>query len=438
MSDGPIKGALAALSRHAPIVELLAEGGTVLQDAVAKPAASALLSASALRSAGEDSWRLHPRLREYLQDHLQLVTPFQSLKEVGQAIASLGWLRDELDTAARERDMASFDSLLARTSSTIYDIADATESNLGFLTGMVSLKYGAAQTVAAKISENRWYERQATVLAADLTRLGHRAEELVRHAEERRWDLAPLIRRAILVRMSTWQSELSEVLTRLRTDVFLLREVEKNLRNLARADAYMAQQPSWRGPETDLPAGIPDVLLRAAPARLRAHVEPNDDFSVMRQDIETLVASLPPRRVREPKQEAQAVQVRRAPSKDQPAAILDVYAATLQQLKVALLDSHEPISLVRWHAEDSGAAALRPPSPTALKPGSWLMLAVCALADRPHRVGGQDVSFEVQLLKNPPAPGRRYPNTFRDATVRVRQGALRLAGGAGANGASAT
>lgn len=412
-----IREALGALRTHATHIEALVEGGSVLQDAIPKNVTAALRGASALRPAGEDSWRLHPRLREYLQDHLQLVTPFQSLKEIGQAIASLAWLRDEMDTAARERDQDAFDSLEASTRSTIYDIADATESNVAFLTGMVSLKYGTAKTIAAKLAENRWYERQARALETDLGRLAVRAEDLARHAEAKHWDLAAVVRRVILARMFSWQGELSEVLTRLREEVFLLREVEKNLRNLARADAFMAQQPSWRGPDAELPDAVPEVLLATTlPTRLRAHVDPQDDYAEVRSDLEQIVQSLPPRKVaREPDPPKRMALVRDEVS--QP--VLDVYAEALHRLKLQVVDATAPISLVRWHADDAGAATVRPPADTGLRPASWLMLAVCALEDRPHRVRGKEVRFEVELVMNPPLPGRRLANTFRDAMVRV-------------------
>ncbi|MEJ8837760.1 hypothetical protein [Ramlibacter sp. AN1133] len=412
-----IRDALGALRTHASHIESLVEGGTVLQDAIPRSVTTALRGASALRPAGEDSWRLHPRLREYLQDHLQLVTPFQSLKEIGQAIASLAWLRDEMDAAARERDQVAFDSLEASTRNTVYDIADATESNVAFLTGMVSLRYGTAKTLAAKLSENRWYERQARALETDLGRLVVRAEDLARHAEAKHWDIGTVIRRVILTRMAGWTGELSEVLTRLRAEVFLLRQVEANLRNLARADAFMAQQPSWRGPEADLPEQIPDVLLATALAhRLRAHVDPQDDFAEVRKDVELIVQSLPPRKVaREPEPPKRMAVVR----EEQGEPVLDAYAEALHRLKLQVLDAATPISLVQWHAQDAAAAALRPPASTGLRPASWLMLAICALEDRPHRLRGAEIRFQVDLLMNPPQPGRRLATTFRDAMVQV-------------------
>jgi hypothetical protein len=419
MSDSPIKEALSALSRNAQVVEMLTEGGTVLQDAIAKPAATALRQASALRPAGEDSWRLHPRLREYLQDHLQLFPAFQSLKEVGQKILLLRTLREEIDTVTKNRDRESFQSLMVTLSTTLYDIADATESNLAFLTGMVSLKYGTVQTLAAKIAQNRWYERQARILAGDLARLGHQAEALDQEAEARRWDITPLVRRVILSKMTAWQSEVSDVQTRLRTDVFLLRDVEINLRNLARADGYISQQPLWRGPEIELPDDIPPALLRAALPRLRPHVEPQDMDSSVRNDMEHLVAALPPRKVVREKQEAPRQLLVRDEPQDGQQQPADPYASALQKLKASIVASTEPVSLITWHAVEPAATGLRTPAATALRPAVWLMLAVCALEDRPHRLQGEELRFQVDLMMNPAPAGRRLSSTFRDAMVRV-------------------
>jgi hypothetical protein len=151
MTAGPIKDALQALSRHADVVEQAVMGGSIGQESLPKGAVQALRQASALRAAGEEHWRLHPRLREYLQDHLQMFPQFQSLTDISSKLALLQHLLTDAQTAVAERDYESLEFQLASMETAVYDIADATDRNLTFLAGMVSTKYGNVRTFAAKM-----------------------------------------------------------------------------------------------------------------------------------------------------------------------------------------------------------------------------------------------------------------------------------------------
>lgn len=151
MSSSPIKDALAALARNADHVEAAALGGTLERDSLPKAAQAALQQASALRAAGEDAWRLHPRLREYLQDHLQHFGAYPSPSGIGERINALRDFRVEALTAHAERDHESLRALLGQITVTVWDIADQTERNLKFLGSMLSIKYGAVQTMKAKL-----------------------------------------------------------------------------------------------------------------------------------------------------------------------------------------------------------------------------------------------------------------------------------------------
>ena len=69
----PTKDVLKTLSLHADVVEQTRRDGTIVpaQDA-SEASVAALQQANALRPAGEDGFRLHPKLRDFLNDHLQL------------------------------------------------------------------------------------------------------------------------------------------------------------------------------------------------------------------------------------------------------------------------------------------------------------------------------------------------------------------------------
>lgn len=424
MTAGPIKDALQALSRHADVVEQAVMGGTIGQEGLPKGAVQALRQASALRAAGEEHWRLHPRLREYLQDHLQMFPQFQSLTDISSKLALLQHLLTDAQTAVSERDYESLEFQLASMETAVYDIADATDRNLTFLAGMVSTKYGNVRTFAAKMAQNRWYLRQSGILGDDLNRLGRIASHVEKEAEERGWPVSRQIRRVLLSRTQVWQHGLSDIQTQIRQEIFRTRQIEADLRNLARADQFLAQHPAWKGIDRDFDAA-PAALLRAVLPKMRPHVEPTDGERSVREEMQAIVASLPPKRVHIQPEAVQPLKVVRANDEnDAEAQALSPASLALKALKEFIAEADNKVSVLEWRESS--------PSAMALPAGNWVFFATTALEAGPHRVSGRELEFEVEIVPNPPEPGRRFSRTFRDARVTViRSGAQRRAGEAG-------
>lgn len=409
MSHRPIKDALQSLSRYADVVEQAVMGGTVAQESLPKQAVQALRQASALRAAGQDEWRLHPRLREYLQDHLQMFPKFQSLTDIGAKLTLIAMLHSDALSSVSERDFESLESQLDAIETAVYDIADATDRNLTFLAGMVSTRYGDVRTLTAKIAQNRWYLKQSSHLGQDLTRLGGVVGRVEKEAEERGWAIAGLIRRVLLSKVHIWQHGLSDIQTQIREEIFRTRQIEVNLRNLAKADQFLTQNPSWSGFERDH-EGLPEVFLHALLPKLSPHVEPTDADSGVRHDLRDLVIALPAKKVTLPPTPAAVLQVSHASDADEgesesatPAAI------ALVDLMRQVLEATKAVSVLEWRKQSDAASQL--------EPGVWVFFATTALEAGPHRVDDKDVEFQLELLANPPEPGRRISRTFRDALV---------------------
>ena len=292
----PIKEVLQTLSGNAQTVES-SMLGVVCGDTGTPPAAiAALRQASALRPAGEDGYRLHPRLREYLQDHLNLFSAFQSLSAIGPRITQLNMLWTEIELVRLAADTETLASLSTTLQMTVFDIADSMDGNLLLLHLLMSTRFGDVKTLDAKKSQNRYYQQQTTLLADDLARLALAADRLEREASERAMqELARFLRRNLLARLSAWQQGVSEMQTLIRKEIFSIREVEKQHKLLARTDMLLRQQPTWRGIEPDLSGEIPDFLLAAALAPLLAHVEPLDSDRAVRSELQALVRALPPK-----------------------------------------------------------------------------------------------------------------------------------------------
>lgn len=398
----PIKEVLQTLSRHAQTVEssLL---GVVSGDTGTPPAAiAALRQASALRPAGEDGYRLHPRLREYLQDHLNLFSAFQSLSAIGPRITQLNMLWTEIELVRLAADTETLASLSTTLQMTVFDIADSMDGNLLLLHLLMSTRFGDVKTLDAKKSQNRYYQQQTTLLADDLARLALAADRLEREASERAMqELARFLRRNLLARLSAWQQGVSEMQTLIRKEIFSIREVEKQHKLLARTDMLLRQQPTWRGIEPDLSGEIPDFLLAAALAPLLAHVEPLDSDRAVRSELQALVRALPPKPVAPPEAQPPRRYVRIVDAPRVPVAT--PAAQALQRLARQVQATPGGVPLAAWREGDADARSMTP--------AVWLVFAVMALRGQRMR---------VELVRNAPSEGGHFAQTFGDAVAYPR------------------
>lgn len=289
----PISDVLSALSRNSQHVASVYDNEALAVGEMPKAAVTGLRGASALLAAGEDAWRLHPHLRDYLQDHLQVFPAYQALADLGALITQLHALHEEAELAANARDFDSMRDQHTRLAGVIYDTHHFIEKNLRMLTAMLSVKYGAVGSLHAKAAQNRWYQKAAGDMSASLNRLAKMATRVEQEADARGWDVAKLWRLQIIRPLTEWHTRLADIQAVLRQEQFRLREVSVNLRNLSRVDAFFTQQPGWSGLEAEPPDEIPDVLLRAPGLRLRVNLDPQDDDPLVRPVLEEAARHTP-------------------------------------------------------------------------------------------------------------------------------------------------
>jgi hypothetical protein len=166
--SSPIKDVLKTLHHNADVVEQALHGVIESEGTNGNSSISALRQASALRAAGEDGYRLHPRLREYLHDHLQLFPAFQNLAEIGSRISQVNNLWMEVDDVRRSSDTETVNTIVDTIQTTAFDIADSVDRNMLFLQTLMSTRYGNVRSLEAKKSQNRFYQQQTNTLADDL------------------------------------------------------------------------------------------------------------------------------------------------------------------------------------------------------------------------------------------------------------------------------
>ena len=400
----PIKEILQTLGRHGQTVE------DALVDVVSHhsgaPSASilALRQVSALRAAGADGYRLHPRLREYLQDHLQIYPAFQSLSDIGSRITNIRVLWTELDQmySSRSADLDTIDGLEDSLRSGVFDIVDSMERNMILLQTLMSSRYGNVKSLALKQSQNRYYQGQTQALAGEVVRLSKVAGAIEREASHRSAEAVALfMRRHLLSRLHLWQEGVSEIQTQIRQDINRTRQIERQNKQLARMDMVLRQQPAWRGIDPDLSGEIPDFLLAARMPAFRAHVEPLDSDRSMVQEMLDIVGDMPPKRIIPDPQPPKRIK-RIFPEESPPAEVPGEKA--LDRLIADVLKASQGVSLAQWRMDDEEAMAM--------DPGVWLVFAAMTLP-----IAGD---FKVSLASDPPRKGEHFSHTFSDAFAYSR------------------
>lgn len=401
----PVQDLLQTLGRRRGLIERAMEG-EVQQDAeFTKAALNELLQISALRPAGDDVYRLHPRLREYLNDHLQLFPAFQSLTEIGSRIGQMQALWDEVVLAGNEGDVNHQADMLDSLVNTLFDISDTMGRNLVLLHTRMSTRYGNVSSLRAKQKQNSYYQQQSQALSNDLNRLRKAAIRIEEEASNRKAtdDLSLKIRQLILGRTMFWQQGLSEMQSAMLKDMYRTKVIERNLKLLSRMDGLLRSQPALGGFEVDTAGELPDFLMRASLAPMTAHVEPSDSDRLVREELAKLVDSLPaPRAVAKTNAERIVYHLVEDEIPEEP---VSPYAVALKDLwiDVAVAGS-AGLSLAQWK---KGKGTLE-----HLSEDVWLIFASHAMRSR---------GAFVKLRNNPPTYGDVFPHTFHDASVYLSE-----------------
>lgn len=398
----PIRDVLKTLHQNSELVEQAVAGIIEPESGPQTNSVSALLQASALRPAGEDGYRLHQKLREYLQDHLQLFPAFQSLAEIGSRISQVNSLWIEIDQIRRLSDQETINTLIETIQTVVFDIGDSMDRNMLLLQTLMSTRYGNVKSLEAKKSQNRYYQQQTHTLADDLVRLARVCDKVEREASQRSMEeLARFIRRNLLARVMDWQQGMAEMQTLIRKEIFRMHAVERDLRMLARMDMLLRQQPAWRGFEVDLQGQVPDFLMAASLPAMVSNVEPMDTDRGMLEEMKKLAESLPPKAV-EP---APSEPPKRYTRIVDPPRVLEVTPGVraMKQLVRDITTTDAVISLVAWRKGNTDALTM--------EPNVWLIFAVMALRGR---------KILVELVSDIPRVNERFSHTFTDATVKPK------------------
>lgn len=420
--SSPLKPVFAALSRHVDVVEVALRElvGVDGEVAATDPAIRSLRELNVLRPAGERGYRLHSRLREFANDVLQIHPAYQSLTGIGQLVEQIPMVWNELDDLRTAGDFKQADEAAGQIEQDAFDISDMVERNLRLLGLLLSTRFGNVTSLAAKSSQNRYYQRQSELMSNDLARLSRAVERVEGEARERGLQaLAAMLRNTIQGQLPRWTQTLSQYQSQIRRELFSMREIERKNVLLARTAMLLRQNPAWRGIEEpalseDLPAFLLSKPFIGAPIPpLRIHMDPLDDDRSMKELMRDEVHSLPKAPVAAPPTE-KAPRIKRAdpkPARSAPEtpAMRSLACLAAAAIAHAKTEGATSLSVMDWRAGDAAARSMAP--------ALWLAFAASAL--RPYK-------FRVVLVADPAAPGERFCHTFSDALVAPTPDAIVL------------
>lgn len=420
--SSPLKPVFAALSRHSDLVEIALREPVGMDDevAVSDTGIRSLREFNVLRSAGERGYRLHSKLRDFANDVLQIHPAYQSLTSIGQLVEQIPMVWRELDDLRSAGDYQQADEAVAQIEQDAFDISDLVERNLRLLGLLLSTRFGNVSSLAAKASQNRYYQRQSELMANDLTRLSRAVEKVEGEARERGLQsLAAMLRNTIQAQLPRWTQTLSQHQSQIRRDIFNLREVERKNVLLARTAMLLRQNPGWRGieePKLDdeiAPFLMSKPFVGAPLPPICMHMDPSDEDRSMKDLVRDEVRSLPklaaaptPAEKSAPIKRAKPKEPRAAQEKPAMQALARLAAAAIEHAKEG---KSKPLSVMDWRIGDTFARGMAP--------ALWLAFTASAL--RPYK-------FRVIRVADPAAQGERFSHTFSDALVMPTPDAIAL------------
>lgn len=397
---------LATLAKHADLVGEAFEGSVSWGDKVRNAGIEALFEIQVLKPYEEDSYRLNPRLREFLADYFSSYQAFQALRRVTGTMqqAKEQWLAlRRLKLAGAQRDVVRLQVALDES---IVDIAYSIEHNLRLLHALISTQYGNVDDLTAKLTQNKYYAQQIKLFLADVESIDAFVDRV---ADEAIAVGLPQVRQLVTRRLGAkrlqWTAQIKDAQAVISKRLFEAKLMEARLKRLSRFALFLARNKTVDGWDVVVDEGVEPAVVRVEPLAVRPQPNVSETEPVTRGSLVAaaarMPASAPVRRVEE-RQEQRLL----AEDDDAVEEVLEPQQLALQDLLEEVRGSAQPISLLAWKDKR--------PELADMGDEAWLMYSGLQL-----RGEGCAVLF-VQDAERDPFP---INEMFHDIEVRGAQAA---------------
>ena len=397
---------LGTLAKHADLVAEAFEGSVSGGEKQRNAGIEALLGLNVLKPYDEDSYRLNPRLREFMADYFASYQAFQALRRVSgtmqQAREQWRELR-RLKLAGATKDVVRLHVALDES---IIEMAYSIEHNLTLLHSLISTQYGNVDDLSSKLRQNRYYAQQVKLFLQDVETIDDFVDLV---ADEAIAAGLPQIRQLVIRRLAArhlqWTSQIKDEQAVISKRLFEAKLMEVRLKRLSRFALWLMRNKTFDGWELTVDEKTDVAMFRPDGFELRPQPDVTDMEPTTREALLTAVAKMPNKPTVSPTEKDPGPQFY---SEDDTEVheLVDPQQVALRELAIQAASATEPLSLLSWKR---CRAEL-----TDVTDEAWLMFACLQL-----KGSGFRVEF-VQLSDLDPFP---INERFHDIEVR---GALTL------------
>jgi hypothetical protein len=369
---------LAGLAKHADLVADAFEGSVSGDDKQRNSGIEALFNLNVLKPYDEDSYRLNPRLREFMADYFSSYQAFQALRRVSGTMqqAQEQWreLR-RLKSAGATKDAGRLHAALDES---IVEIAYSIEHNLTLLHSLISTQYGNVDDLNSKLRQNRYYAQQVKLFLQDVQAIDVFVDRVAVEAIAAGLpEVRLLVTRRLAAKRLQWTSQIKDAQAVISKRLFEAKLMQVRLKRLSRFALWLARNKTSDGWELAVDDKTDAALIRPERVELRPQPDVSDMEPAARDGLLAAVAKMPSR----PKVGSVAT----SPGPHllleddvEVEQVVDPQQVALRELSTLAALASEPISLLSWKRERLELAEV--------PDEAWLMFACLQLKGSGFRV----------------------------------------------------
>jgi hypothetical protein len=394
---------LMALARHADLVAEAFEGSVYAGDKVRNASIDALFNLGVLKPYDEDSYRLNPRLREFVSDHLASYQAFQALRRVTGTMRQAQEQWRELRRLKQQGAGKDVLRLQFALDESIVEVAYSIEQNLKLLHSLISTQYGNVDDLGSKLRQNKYYAQQVKVFLLDVDAIEMFAEHVGEEAIAAGLPhIRHLVTRRLLAKRLQWTSQIKDAQTVISKRLFEAKLMEVRLRRLSRFALYLSQNKTTDGWELPVNESADRALFRPECHELRPQPDVEDMEPLVREAMLSAVAKMPLARSNAP----EAAEPQHGPQMlvgedEKLQETLSPERLALRAMAAVIAQASQPVSLLAFKR--------RRLELVEMSDEAWLMFAYLQL---------KGSGFRVEFMQDAVLDPFPVNEQFYDATVR--------------------
>ena len=285
---------LASLAKHADLVAEAFEGSVSGGDKQRNAGIEALFGLNVLKPYDEDSYRLNPRLREFMADYFSSYQAFQALRRVSGTMQQAREQWRELRRLKAAGATKDADRLLSALDESIVEIAYSIEHNLTLLHSLISTQYGNVDDLNSKLRQNKYYAKQVADFLRDVEAIDTFVDMVSEEAiASGLLNVKQMVARRLGAKRLHWTSQIKDAQTVISKRLFEAKLMEQRLKRLSRFALWLARNKTSDGWDLAVDEKADVALFRPEPVALRPQPDVCDTEPVVWEKLLAAVAKMP-------------------------------------------------------------------------------------------------------------------------------------------------